>query len=127
MEKQLRQRQQEENLQRREQELDAREFELLSREINIMMTQNTPTPKKRRGKFSKSRLKLLKREPGQISLPLDFRHQLTVLRDDARLRSDTPPGSPAIPRLRAIARMFYSLLFAFHSFIHSFSLTISLF
>lgn len=56
--KQLQQRQHEENLQKREQELDAREIELLGRELNIMITQNTPTPKKRRGKFSKSRLKV---------------------------------------------------------------------
>ncbi|GAB0092989.1 Mitogen-activated protein kinase kinase kinase [Sergentomyia squamirostris] len=104
---QLQQRIQEENLQKREQELQARELELLEREINVMISQNTPTPKKRRGKFSKSRLKLLKREPGQISFPLDFRHTITVqhttLRDESRLRTDTPPGSPSISRLRAIA------------------------
>ncbi|XP_059619854.1 mitogen-activated protein kinase kinase kinase-like isoform X2 [Phlebotomus argentipes] len=104
---QLQQRIQEENLQKREQELQARELELLEREINVMISQNTPTPKKRRGKFSKSRLKLLKREPGQISFPLDFRHTITVqhttLREENRLRTDTPPGSPSIPRLRAIA------------------------
>lgn len=57
--KQLQQRQHEENLQKREQELDAREIELLGRELNIMITQNAPTPKKRRGKFSKSRLKVV--------------------------------------------------------------------
>lgn len=56
--KQLQQRQHEENLQKREQELDAREIELLGRELNIMITANTPTPKKRRGKFTKSRLKV---------------------------------------------------------------------
>uniref|UniRef100_A0A1B0CDE5 mitogen-activated protein kinase kinase kinase n=1 Tax=Lutzomyia longipalpis TaxID=7200 RepID=A0A1B0CDE5_LUTLO len=104
---QLQQRIQEENLQKREQELQARELELLEREINVMISQNTPTPKKRRGKFSKSRLKLLKREPGQISFPLDFRHTITVqhtaLREESRLRTDTPPGSPSISRLRAIA------------------------
>ena len=55
---QLQQRQHEEKLQKREQELDAREIELLGRELNIIITQNTPTPKKRRGKFSKSRLKV---------------------------------------------------------------------
>lgn len=47
------------NLQKREQELNAREIELLGRELNIMITQNTPTPNKRKGKFSKSRLKVI--------------------------------------------------------------------
>lgn len=56
--KQLQQRQREENLQKRAQELDAREIELLGRELNIMITQNTPTPNKRRGRFSKTRLKV---------------------------------------------------------------------
>lgn len=56
--KQLQQRQHEENLQKREQELDAREIELLGRELNIMITQSAPTPKKRLGKFSKTRLKV---------------------------------------------------------------------
>ncbi|XP_055644405.1 mitogen-activated protein kinase kinase kinase 11-like isoform X2 [Toxorhynchites rutilus septentrionalis] len=96
----------EEDLAKREQELDAREIELLGRELNIIITQNTPTPKKRKGKFSKSKLRLLKREPGQISFPLDFRHTITVqhtaIRDESRQRTDTPPGSPAT-RLRAIA------------------------
>ncbi|XP_055550615.1 mitogen-activated protein kinase kinase kinase 11-like isoform X1 [Wyeomyia smithii] len=96
----------EEDLAKREQELDAREIELLGRELNIMITQTTPTPKKRKGKFSKSKLKLLKREPGQISSPLDFRHTITVkhttVRDESRQHTDTPPGSPAT-RLRAIA------------------------
>lgn len=87
----------------------------------------TPTPNKRRGRFSKSRLKVcdvlwrdtispftvdrserqmqLQEIRGQISLPQDFRHTFTVQRaGDQRLRSNTPPGSPAIPRLRAIAR-----------------------
>lgn len=52
----------------------------------------------------------LKREPGQISFPLDFRHTITVkhtaIRDDPKLRTP-PPGSPAIPRYRAIARKQY--------------------
>lgn len=46
------------NLARKEQELKHREMELLGRELNMMITQNTPTPKKRRGKFSKARLKV---------------------------------------------------------------------
>lgn len=96
----------EEDLAKREQELDAREIELLGRELKIIITQNTPTPKKRKGKFSKSKLKVFKREPGHISFPLDFRHTITVqpttIRDESRQRTDTPPGSPAT-RLRAIA------------------------
>lgn len=60
MAKQLQQRQYEENLQKREQALDAREMELLGRELKIMITQSTPTPKKRHGKFSKTRLKVCK-------------------------------------------------------------------
>jgi hypothetical protein len=52
---------------------------------------------------------LLKKAPGQISFPLDFKHKITVMHtgsvDEANLQADTPPGSPAIkPRLRAIAR-----------------------
>lgn len=57
--KQMQQREHEENLHKREQALDAREIELLGRELNIMITQqSTPTPIKRRGKFSKSKLKV---------------------------------------------------------------------
>lgn len=50
---------------------------------------------------------LLKKEPGQISSPSEFRHTLTVqvttLRDDANRH--TPPGSPATSRLR-VARKY---------------------
>lgn len=53
-------------------------------------------------------LQLLKREPGQISFPIDFKHTITVqqipVRDESKLRTDTPPGSPAASRFRAIAR-----------------------
>jgi mitogen-activated protein kinase kinase kinase 9 len=61
----------EENLRQREQELAAREIDLLERELHIMIIQQqTPTPKKRKGKFKRGRLKILKKEPGQnISLP----------------------------------------------------------
>jgi hypothetical protein len=50
-------------LRRREQELAEREIELIERELNVMILQQVmskPTPKKRIGKFKKSRLKLLK-------------------------------------------------------------------
>ena len=54
-------------------------------------------------------LQLLKKAPGQISFPLDFKHKITVMHtgsvDESNPQADTPPGSPAIkPRLRAIAR-----------------------
>uniref|UniRef100_A0A6M2DSG4 mitogen-activated protein kinase kinase kinase n=1 Tax=Xenopsylla cheopis TaxID=163159 RepID=A0A6M2DSG4_XENCH len=105
---QLEQRQHEYELRQREEDLDAREIELLARELRIMINGlNAPEPCKRRGKFKRSRLKLLKKEPGQISLPSDFRHTITVqhtaVSENARHRLETPPGSPAIPRLRAIA------------------------
>lgn len=62
-------------------------------------------------------VQLLKREPGQISFPLDFRHTITVkhtaLRDD--VKRNTPPGSPA-SRYRAIARKHLSHLYSNSSF-----------
>ncbi|XP_012281138.1 mitogen-activated protein kinase kinase kinase 11 [Orussus abietinus] len=110
---QVQQRQHEENLRQREQELAAREIDLLERELTVMIIQqqNTPTPNKRRGKFKKSRLKLNKKEPGSnISAPSDFRHTITVQHtalDRGKTRNpsrpNSPPGSPSIPRLRAIA------------------------
>lgn len=57
--RQQQQRQHEENLQKREQELEAREIDCLRVELMLYSHMiNTPTPKKRRGKFSKSRLKV---------------------------------------------------------------------
>lgn len=55
---QRQQRCKEEDLEKREKELNEREIELLGRELNIIITQNTPTPKKRKGKFSKSKLRV---------------------------------------------------------------------
>ncbi|KAK7874087.1 hypothetical protein R5R35_004630 [Gryllus longicercus] len=111
---QLQQQLLEEHLRQREQELAAREIDLLERELHIMIIQqqaqaNTPapTPKKRRGKFKRSRLRLLKKEPGSsISFPSDFRHTITVQHSKGSRNPsspNSPPGSPSIPRLRAIA------------------------
>ena len=54
----------EERLKQREAELAEREIDLLQRELNVMILQqqgpSAPTPKKRKGNFKKSRLKLLK-------------------------------------------------------------------
>ncbi|XP_055909295.1 mitogen-activated protein kinase kinase kinase-like isoform X3 [Eupeodes corollae] len=97
---QMQQLEQAKDLQLREQELMARELELIGRELIVL--QNTPVPKIRKGRFKK--LKLLKREPAQISLPIDFRHTITTIRDKSRARTDTPPGSPAISGLRIVAR-----------------------
>jgi hypothetical protein len=52
------QKEHEENLQKREQELNAREIELLSKELKMMMEEKTPVPKKRGGKFIKTKLKV---------------------------------------------------------------------
>ncbi|XP_035213319.1 mitogen-activated protein kinase kinase kinase 11-like isoform X2 [Stegodyphus dumicola] len=111
----LQQKIQEEFLRKREQELAEREIDLLERELNIMILQQQqgrPTPKKRKGKFKKSRLKLLK-SGGQISMPCDFRHNITVqpsptMRPEiVGLRMpaspESPPASPNLPRLRAYA------------------------
>ncbi|XP_022172420.1 mitogen-activated protein kinase kinase kinase 10 isoform X2 [Myzus persicae] len=106
----------EKHLKQRERDLEAREMELLKWELNIIMQQQQaspaiPTPNKRRGHFKKSNiLKMLKKEPNQlpISSPSDFRHTITVQHTSDRKNRDasgpnSPPGSPNIPRLRAIA------------------------
>ncbi|KAJ8944353.1 hypothetical protein NQ318_011485 [Aromia moschata] len=107
---QLQQRMHEEQLRQKEQELHAREIDLLERELDFMIKQRAPTPIKRKGKFKRSRLKLLKKEPGtNISFPSDFRHTLTVQHTldpkgiSGIISPNSPPGSPAITRLRAIA------------------------
>nr|CAI5818223.1 unnamed protein product [Callosobruchus analis] len=107
---QLQQRMHEEQLKKKEQELHAREIELLERELDFMIKQQTPTPIRRKGKFKMSRLlKQLKKEPGSnISSPSDFVHKITVQQFEQKVMSgvispNSPPGSPAIPRLRAIA------------------------
>ncbi|XP_030745564.1 mitogen-activated protein kinase kinase kinase 11-like isoform X3 [Sitophilus oryzae] len=108
---QLQQRMHEELLRQKEQELHAREMDILKRELNFMIIQQTPTPKKRKGKFKKSGLRLLKKEAGPtISHPSDFRHTITVQHTvdpkgglSGVISPNSPPGSPAIPHLRAIA------------------------
>ncbi|GJQ82318.1 hypothetical protein Trydic_g392 [Trypoxylus dichotomus] len=101
---QLQHRMHEEKLRKREQELQAREIDLLERELHFMIKQHAPTPKKRKGKFRSARLNKLKKEPGSIiSSPSDFQHKITVQPLDQRITSpNSPPGSPAIPRLQAI-------------------------
>ncbi|XP_059159379.1 mitogen-activated protein kinase kinase kinase 11-like [Physella acuta] len=114
----LQQKIQEDALKRREQDLAAREIELLERELNILILQQVmhkPTPKKRKSR--KSRLKALKYGGKKISEPSDFRHNITVQKEELSLyekRSyggatspDSPPATPTHapppPRFRAIA------------------------
>lgn len=68
----------EEDLAKREQELDAREIELLGRELKIIITQHTPTPKKRKGKFSKSKLRVSLAHVRQYFFPLLFQWHLNA-------------------------------------------------
>ena len=70
----------EERLKIKEAQLAEREIDLLQRELNVMILQqqggSVPTPKKRKGNFKKSRLKLLKNKDvhqsssAMISAPL---------------------------------------------------------
>ncbi|XP_014667455.1 PREDICTED: mitogen-activated protein kinase kinase kinase 9-like [Priapulus caudatus] len=108
----LQQKAQEEFLKQREQELAEREIDLLERELNIMILSqqnDKPVPNKRKGKFKKSRLKLLKGGSNLISRPSDFRHNITVQNINEKWSGrgttspDTPPSSPVFPRFRAIA------------------------
>ncbi|KAK6621321.1 hypothetical protein RUM43_011627 [Polyplax serrata] len=115
-EKELRSREEEltkqqETLKQRERDLDEREIELIERELMVFF-QQTPTPKKRKGHFKRNRLKLTKKDSTKpnISFPKDFRHTLTVQHTggvDLKQRNtsspNSPPGSPSITRLRAIA------------------------
>ncbi|KAG2469206.1 mitogen-activated protein kinase kinase kinase 10 [Polypterus senegalus] len=107
----LEQKEQQEMLRRREQELAEREIDIVERELNIIihqMYQEKPKVKKRKGHFKKSRLKLSK-DGNCISLPSGFEHKITVQASPSvdkwktqGMDRTSPPGSPVIPRLRAI-------------------------
>ncbi|XP_039294367.1 LOW QUALITY PROTEIN: uncharacterized protein LOC111049777 [Nilaparvata lugens] len=98
----LDQEQYERTLRERAEELSRREQELLERELHIILYHKRPTPKIRRGKFKRSKIL-----PEQISSPSDFQHMITVTTDqkcrNPASNASSPPGSPSIPRLRAIA------------------------
>ncbi|RWS04910.1 Mitogen-activated protein kinase kinase kinase 9-like protein [Dinothrombium tinctorium] len=111
------QKMQEKFLRERERELAEREIEILERELHIIIQQqqqNKPVPKKRRGKFKKNRLTKILRYPSNthlISMPSDFRHNITVQQEPSMVAKypyiasspDSPPPSPTVPRLRAYA------------------------
>jgi len=103
----MKQQVQEECLRKRERELAEREMDLLGRELNVIILQqqqqqqdSKPQPKKRRGKFRKKKLlKMLKHGyTHEISLPQDFRHNITVTSSPESLSP-----TPSMPRLRAYA------------------------
>ncbi|KAL7630481.1 UNVERIFIED_CONTAM: hypothetical protein RMT77_019348 [Armadillidium vulgare] len=94
-------------LKQREEELNSRELDLLERELSMAIIQQQktkPTPKKRKGKFRK---KLLGRSQHHISAPSDFRHNITVQPSAGVVLNpktpESPPGSPNVPRFRAVA------------------------
>ncbi|KAM7349435.1 mitogen-activated protein kinase kinase kinase slipper isoform 2-T8 [Cochliomyia hominivorax] len=93
---QMQQHEQANNLKIFEQQLRARELELMGRELIIAQT--IPKPNKRRNKFKFKP----KKDPVQISLPTEFRHTITTIRDQTCV-VPTPPGSPAISGLRIVA------------------------
>ncbi|XP_033238058.1 mitogen-activated protein kinase kinase kinase isoform X1 [Drosophila pseudoobscura] len=72
----------------REQNLREREIELIGRELVMMQ----PVPKRKPKKGKKQH------KPLQISLPTEFRHTITAVRDKAE-----PPGSPSFSGLRLVA------------------------
>ena len=90
--KQREQKMAEERLKQREADLAERELDLLQRELNVMILQQqdhnrVPTPKKRKGNFKKSRLKLLKTNKdvsqsssSMISAPLGMSFYILVIR-----------------------------------------------
>ncbi|CAG0912743.1 unnamed protein product [Notodromas monacha] len=69
---------QEERLTRREQELAEREMVVLERELSVIMLEQskpTPTPKARKGKFLKNKLKWKKEGPQKISMPSERKNE----------------------------------------------------
>lgn len=98
----LQQKLQEEQLKKREQELAEREIDLLERELSMMMIQQEraiaaaaakPTPKERKGKFKKSRLRLLKKDGGKhISMPTGNKRSILCLFSPCSQGGD--PSSP---------------------------------
>ncbi|XP_065214283.1 mitogen-activated protein kinase kinase kinase 11 isoform X2 [Planococcus citri] len=91
----------------KEKELQLREFELVQRELNLMIQQQAPTPKKRRGNFNLNKLrKIMSNKKPIVSSPINFRHQITVQETVVGERKcfnmsvpNSPPSSPGVPRL----------------------------
>ncbi|XP_015279398.1 PREDICTED: mitogen-activated protein kinase kinase kinase 11 [Gekko japonicus] len=104
----LKQKSQEEFLRQREHELAEWELEVFERELSLLiqqMNRDRPHVKKRKGTFKRNKLK--GRDGERISMPLDFKHRITVQASPGLdKRKDFfevgAGGSPTFPRFRAI-------------------------
>ncbi|XP_020669020.3 mitogen-activated protein kinase kinase kinase 11 [Pogona vitticeps] len=102
------QKSQEEFLRQREHELAQWELEVFERELSLLiqqMNREGPHVKKRKGTFKRNKLK--GRDGERISMPLDFKHRITVQASPGLdKRKDFfevgAGGSPTFPRFRAI-------------------------
>ncbi|XP_055378676.1 mitogen-activated protein kinase kinase kinase-like [Condylostylus longicornis] len=103
----LKQHQHEQDLKLREQRIQAREREICEREFNLtMLARTTPMPKKRLNKKFPKKFNFLKSrtEPTEISLPRDFRHNLTTIRNPNPLNiASTSKSPPAFIDLKIVA------------------------
>ncbi|KAL8617657.1 hypothetical protein ACOMHN_047903 [Nucella lapillus] len=86
----LQQKTHEDLLKKREEELASREIDLLERELGVLiLQQGTHRPKKpKKGKLS---LKLNRPGGKSISQPSDFRHNITVQREESPVAHDVSP------------------------------------
>ncbi|XP_039222237.1 mitogen-activated protein kinase kinase kinase 11 isoform X1 [Crotalus tigris] len=104
----LKQKSQEEFLRQREHELAQWELEVFERELSLLIQQmnhDRPHVKKRKGTFKRNKLR--GRDSEHISMPLDFKHRITVQASPGLdKRKDFfdvgAGGSPTFPRFRAI-------------------------
>ncbi|XP_026546973.1 mitogen-activated protein kinase kinase kinase 11-like, partial [Notechis scutatus] len=104
----LKQKSQEEFLRQREHELAQWELEVFERELSLLiqqMNRDRPHVKKRKGTFKRNKLR--GRDSERISMPLDFKHRITVQASPGLdKRKDVfdagAGGSPTFPRFRAI-------------------------
>lgn len=104
----LKQKSQEEFLRQREHELAQWELEVFERELSLLiqqMNRDRPHVKKRKGTFKRNKLK--GRDSEHISMPLDFKHRITVQASPGLDRRKDifevgTGGSPTFPRFRAI-------------------------
>lgn len=105
----LEQKSHEEFLRQREQQLAQWEQEVFERELSLLILNlnhnHRPNVKKRKGTFKKHKLK---GKNGEISMPQDFIHKITVQASPGleKRRNSPDLGSPSIgPRFRAIQLM----------------------